>query len=144
MGPMKHRLTTVETRRALIQQEAHSFRGSSLSERLRDITLDPNTHCTKCCLPLDKHVEHEPPDCPPKPREILSPTDEAYQAWRRAFIGWYQTALGALMDDELRTMPLPVHGLRLWVIAEELKRRINRPRPVSPTAWERIMGDSVV
>lgn len=140
---MRDRLATVEARRQHIREVARELRGTGL-RALRDPNLNPDTHCEKCCLPLDKHVEHEPPDGPPKPREINSPTDPAFQAWRRAYTGWYQKALEALTDDELMAMPLPAHGLRLWVITEDLKRRINRPRPVSPTAWERIMTDSVV
>lgn len=93
--------------------------------------------CNKCCLPWDKHVEHEPPDAPPKPKAFTpgTPEAEAYREWRLAFLQWYRVAVSVLTDDEFLKMPLPVNVVRLQVLADECVRRF---RQKAPSAWERL------
>lgn len=95
-------------------------------ERLRDPSLNRETHCATCGLPRGHHVPHDPPDVP-KPDGSAPAKDWApyIQAQKAA----YRTALQALSTGDLLALPLPISVRRLEQIAEEVRDRIKQGPP---------------
>jgi len=107
------------------QGEGIIQRGLVLRKRFQE---EVSGYCDVCCLPLgEKHVEHK----------SSTPGLDFKDSIQRGF-DRYSTALKLLDHVEVLAMPLPTAPSRLWLLKQDLVRRISEANSLS--TYERLRG----